>query len=289
MVISWFILALLSVFALAGAELAQQHLLHFKNIVNERTSAVLTFLFQSLLTLPIILLSPYRSQLFAVFQPELLPRLVTVTMLASFAMIFYLRSFKVKNISISTIFVSCSTIVSTSLGILFLHESAYLLKFIGIFLVLVAIISLNVKNANLEKNHLYGLLAGLLFGITYTLDKSILLHVPAIIYIFWAFFLVSLFGFLFNPRNVLHSLKGKQITAFKPIVFSGFGYFLYNFFTFTAYKLGGEVGRIDAINNSQVFLIILFEFLILKHKTSFKRKLLTAVIAYIGVFILGAY
>jgi len=69
------------------------------------------------------------------------------------AVIFYFRSFKVKNISISTIFISFSVLISTSLGIIFFSESVNYLKFVGIALILLAIILINYKNSILEKNH----------------------------------------------------------------------------------------------------------------------------------------
>lgn len=284
---TWFTLSLMSVFALAAAELTQQHLLNAKNAFNERASAVFTFLFQSLLTLPIIFLFSLQGELLNIFHRDTIFKLFAVSVVGSVAMVFYLKSFKVKNISISTIFVSGSTIVSTTLGIIFLNEGAYLSKFAGIALILLAIIILNVRNASLEKNHYFGLLAGAMFGIAYTLDKSILLKVHPLVYIFWAFFLVALFGFILNPESVINSARGKSARAFKPIIFSGFGYFLYNFFTFFAYRLGGEVGKIDAINNTQVFIIILFEFFILKHSQSIVLKLTTALIAAMGIFVLG--
>ncbi len=90
-------------------------------------------------------------------------------------------------------------------------------------------------------------------------------------------------------EEVVNSIKGKKLNVFKPIIISGIGYFLFNLFTFNAYVFGGEVGRVDAINNSQVFLIILFEYFILKHLESVKRKVVTAIIAFSGVFILGFY
>src|SRR3989344_2584858 len=103
---NWFIFSLLSVFALAGAELTQQSLLNLKNAFNERTSASLSFFFQSLLTIPIIFMFGLQNKLLSVFQPEILPRLFLVTLIASIAMVSYLKSFKVKNSSISVIFVS---------------------------------------------------------------------------------------------------------------------------------------------------------------------------------------
>ena len=125
--------------------------------------------------------------------------------------------------------------------------------------------------------------------MTYTLDKASLLYVPPLVYLFWVFILVPTVGFLMNPKDVIDSLKGKHISFLKPILFSGLGYIFYNICTFYAYTVGGEVGRIDAINNSQVFLIILFEYFALKHSKGMARKLVTAVIAYAGVLILGLF
>lgn len=285
----WFYLSLLSVFALAAAELTQQKLLNTKDGVSARTSAVLTVFFQSLFVLPIVMLSPLRDQLFSIFNPLLLPKLIAVVLVGAVGVVLYMQSFQVKNISISTIFVAFSAVVSTTLGIIFLGESIYPLKFLGILLVLTAIIALNFKNAFLEQKHFFGLLAGICFGVTYTLDKSITQFVPPLIYILWTFFFVSVVEFLMGPREVLKSLKGKPFLFFKPILLSSLGYGIYNFLTFTAYNFGGEVGRIDAINNSQVFLIILFEYFILRHTKGMKRKLITAAIAYTGVVTLGLF
>jgi len=265
----------------------QQHLLNLKNAFNERTSAVLTFLFQAIITIPFLFLFGLTDQLFSIFNPSVFPKVILVTFIAAISMVFYLKSFKVKNISISAIFVSFSAIVSTTLGIIFFSESVNPMKFVGIVLILIAIISANLKNPVLEKNHFYGLLAGLIFGVGYTLDKAIVSDTHPLVYIFWAFMMIAAWGFFLGNKSVINSIKDKKLISHKPIVISAIGYFLYNFFTFTAYTYGGEVGRIDAINNSQVFLIILFEFFILKHTEGTARKLLSAGLAVAGIFILG--
>ncbi len=286
---NWFAFSLLSIGALAVAELTQQHLLNKENGIDERTSTVLTFLVQAVFTLPIILLTDLKYSVFTVFSPDLLPYIIFVTVIATFGIGYYLKSFKVENISISAIFVSFSVVISTTLGIIFLNETAYLYKFIGIALVLLAIISLNAKNITIEKNHYYGLIAGVLFGITYTFDKIIVTDINPVIYVFWAFSLVSLFGFLLYRKTVITTLKKTKFKNYYPIIISGTGYFLYNLFTFNAYVAGGEVGRVDAINNSQIFLIILVEYFVFKHKQSIGRKLMAAGIAFTGVFILGFF
>ena len=284
---TWFTLTIFSVFALAVAELTQQHLLNLKNAFNERTSAILTFLIQVFLVVPFIFALGLSGQLFSVFSLNVFPKMLAVTFIASIAMIFYFKSFRVKNISISTIFNSFSAIVSTSLGIIFFSESSSHLKFLGILLILLAIIVMNYKNAILEKNHLYGLFAGSIYGISYTLDKSIVQSVHPLIYIFWICLMIAVWAFIIDNKSVRNSLKGKALISYKPIAISGASYFLFNVFTFSAYRLGGEVGRIDAINNSEIFLIILFEFFILRHTQGTVRKLFSAGLAILGVFILG--
>jgi drug/metabolite transporter (DMT)-like permease len=269
---SWFTLALGSVFALATAELMQQYLLNKKIAFTERTSFVLTVLFESIFMLPILLFFADKSKFFTIFSTNILPRFAAVALLGSIGYIFYFKSFKVKSISFSSIFETCSAVISTILGIILFDESTAPLKFLGIVLILFAVVLLNIKNASLEKNNFFGLLAGACFGMTYTLDKSIIRSVPPVIYMFWLFLFISLISTLFNPKEVLSSLKNKSFSAYYPVVISAFGYAIYHFFTFTAYTHGGEVGRIDAINNSQVFLIILFEYFILKHTKSTKRK-----------------
>lgn len=284
---NWFYFSLISIIALALAELTQQHILNAKNNIEERTSACLTFLIQSFFTIPFIFVFKVGGEFLRIFQADLFPYFIITSIIGSVGMIFYLRSFKVKNISISTIFVSFSVVVTTTIGILFFNETTYLYKFIGIALVLIAIISVNIKNLNIEKNHFWGILAGLMFGVTYSLDKMIVTYVHPLIYIFWTFMLVAFFGFIFGPRIIYKAVRSSKLADFKPIVISGIGYFIYNMCTFFAYRFGGEVGRVDAINNSQIFLIILTEYFLFKHRDGLLRKFVTAGVAFGGVLILG--
>ncbi len=286
---SWFAFSIISITALAVAELTQQRLLNSEESpIDEGTTTVVTFLIQSLLTLPIIFLLGLNTQMASIFQPGVFPYVLITTILATAGTYFYFKSFKVKNISISTIFISSSMVISTALGIILFSESVYFLKFLGLACILLAIISLNIKNLSLEKNHFYGLLAGLFYGGTFTFDKMVVLEdIHPLVYLFWSFLLVSLTMLATRPRFIADALKGAKFSFYVPVLVSGLGYFAYNFCTFSAYAAGGEVGRVDAINNSQVFLIILAEYFILKQKDGVIRKIATALIAFSGVMILG--
>ena len=56
---------------------------------------------------------------------------------------------------------------------------------------------------------------------------------------------------------------------------------------FLSYRLGGEVGKIDAINNTQIFLIIVFEYIVLKQKGELVKKLVATTLAFMGVLLLS--
>jgi len=200
-------------------------------------------------------------------------------------MVLYLKSFQVKNIRFSSILQSVSVPVSVFLGIIFFRESTSLFKFVGIFLILLSIVSLNYKNTVLEKNHFADALP--VFYLAFVLDNGIVLLVDPLIYMFWVFLLTAFFGFLLKPLTVIRSLKGRGFDAYRLIIVSGICCRLFNLFTYNAYRLDAEVGKVDTINNTQVFLIILFEFFILRHRTSLKRKIFTALLAYAGVILLG--
>lgn len=151
---------------------------------------------------------------------------------------------------------------------------------------MIAIVALNYKNAHLERNHFFSLISGVLFGICFLFDKSIQ-SVEPLVYISWSFFLVAFFCFLFNPREVVKSVQRNRSAALWPVLLSAIGYLLYNVFTFSAYRAGGDVGSVDAINNTTVFLVIAFEFFIMRHRHSLFRKLATGLIAYAGILLLG--
>lgn len=211
---SWFQLALLSIFALALAELTQQHLLAQKRAFNERTSAVFTFLFQGIIALPILHAFGFGDELFSVFSDKrILGYILIVDFIASIGMVYYLRSFKVRNISISTILVSISVIVSTTIGILFINEGLTLYKLFGIALILISIVVVNLRNFEFERNHLFALIGGVLFGVTYSLDKVIVQSISPIIYIFWSFIFVSSMGFAMGSKTVRKGLTGSEVVG----------------------------------------------------------------------------
>jgi drug/metabolite transporter (DMT)-like permease len=286
---NWFFFCALSVFALAVAELTQQYLLNRKGFeIDERVSGFLTFFIPACLMAPFVFIY-YRAEVFLLMSPIILPYFLGACIAGAFGTTFYLRSFKVESISYSVILVSSSAIFSTILGIFVFHETSNLLKFSGIFMILLAIFLSNVKNEKFQKASLWGLAAGFFYGTMYVFDKFLVLEVDPFVYIFWSFLFTSTFLFLRNPMYIFGKITDLRIVDVKNILISGIAYLIYNLFTFLSYIYGGEVGKVDAINNSQIFLIILFEIVVLKQQQNVFRKLGSFLLAIIGIYILSSF
>jgi len=201
----------------------------------------------------------------------------------------YLKSFQVKNISLSATILSLSVLVSTVIGILAFGEGVSAIKFLGILFILGAIVLVNFKNPLFEKNHLFAFFAAGLFGISYSMDKFIMGGIHPLPYITFVFGGIALFSFIFYRKLFLAELWPIRKQAVQGVALSATGYFAYNLATFLAYTVGGEVGKIDAINNTQVIIIILFEYFVLKHAKGTLRKLVSAFLAVLGIYLLTKF
>ena len=126
-----------------------------------------------------------------------------------------------------------------------------------------------------------------MFGVAFAIDAALVRHIHPIIYIFWSFLALSFFGFIINQKIIIKNLKNRTLFSYKIIVFSAISYFLYNLATFYAYRFGGEVGKIDTINTAYLFIIIAFEYFVLKNSQGTKRKILATLLAILGVFFLS--
>ena len=55
---------------------------------------------------------------------------------------------------------------------------------------------------------------------------------------------------------------------------------------YRAYQAGGEVGRIDSLNNLVIFMVIIGEYIFFKDSHSLKRKIIAGMIAVCGAYLL---
>lgn len=201
---------------------------------------------------------------------------------------FYYQSFKGNSVSLSAILATISSVITTVLGIIIFSESTHWLKFIGSFIVLSAIIFVNYqKKLHFEKYNLYALIGGIFYGIAYTTDKYFVITTSPDFYQIALCFSVGMASLIFRPKQIVTEMKLFQAKLIPSILSAIFFFFLYQKFLFKAISIGAEVGRIDVLNNTTVFVVIFLEVFLLKERHNLPKKIIAAIIATIGATLLA--
>ena len=281
----WFILALISVFAIAGSEISQKISLTHKANISAVTNNFVVWTLQGIGGL---LLAISFHQLNTSLSLNDYLRLFAVAVAYFFGGTFFYTSYKSNSPSISIILGSVSIVISTSLGIILFRENSSFQKFIGIAIILISIIIVNyTKKERINKYNFFAFLGGAFYGLAYTLDKSNVLRTNPTIYVALMSFSVAIISLIIRPFHIIKEVKKLKKTNYYSMFSAAFFGTLFNLFTFLSYSKGGNVGIVDAMNNSSIFLIIFLEILILKDRSKLKKKIVCAVFILLGIILLS--
>lgn len=286
MIPTWFIFTISGVFILAVAEIAQKISLTQKEDIQAESNNFVVWMIQGILALIYFLL--FDSSAEVNLTGSLLLGLLLLGPVYFWGGTFYYGSYKEGSVGISSVLATISTVITTFLGIILLGEQSTILKFTGIALVLSAIFILNYsKKEKLTKSNLLALAGGGLYGLAYTLDKTLVINLTPHFYHIVFAFSIGLFSLLFRSKVIFADLKKLRLSNLKIMFVSALTFFGFNKLVFLAYGSGGDVGSIDAINNSVIFLIILGEYMFLKERSKLVKKLIAGLIAFSGIVILA--
>lgn len=283
----WFVITLFSVFFLAATELYQKYSLTSKkdfpvmvnNFFVSIVMCVTSFIFGGIwlaITGSGVDLSQWK--------------LILLDGVVFFlgCTVFY-SSYKGISSSIGTLLNSVSVIFSTIWGISFLSESASWQKLLGISIILAAVVMVNYTAGNAKiKYVLMALCGGFLFSVTYWLDKTILIasHLNPMFYLGFVTIITGLLNFVFAHRNILKELKTFTKKDFYPMLMVGLFAAIFNVMTYVSYTVGGELGKIDAINSLVCFVILAGEIIFLKDRTHIAKKSFAMGLAVVGISLL---
>lgn len=283
--INWFVLTLIGLFCVALADVSQKITLKSKSPLSSITNNFLVWNFIGLISLAYFLILKLPVPEISV---DLLIKLIPLAILYFLGGSFYYQSFKSNSVSISAVLATISSVITTVLGILIFSESTNTLKFVGSLIVFTAIIIVNYqKKLHFDKYNLYALLGGLFYGLAYTADKYFVISTSPDYYQILLCFSVGMASFAFRPKQIISELNLFQKKLIPSIISATFFFFLYQKFLFWAISIGGEVGRIDVLNNTTVFVIIFIEVLFLKERNNLPKKLISATVAFVGTIILA--
>jgi len=283
---NWFFITLLSIIAVAIAEIAQKISITSKKDFSSETINFLVAGVQLLLSIVFVFLF-VREASFGLSVSE-----ATLILVSGFLSFFFFKflygSYKGNSVSISQVIYSFSVFVSTSLGIILFQESITLAKILGIILVVLAVIIVSFKRGEkLSKYNLLALLSALVYGLLTTIDKSLSISINIHVYQILSVFSFMVFSLVLAPRKIVREIRQVDFPIIKTIIISAIGFTIFNKLTYLAYSVGGEIGKVDAVNNTSLFLIIVLEVLILKDRSNLKKKIIGSLLAVMGVMILG--
>jgi len=281
----WLVFVLFSVVVMAGSEITQKITMTAPENISSETSNFFIWLLQSLLGLGVFFLFSNHD---VNFSWSLIPRLLLVGSVYFWGGTLYYSSYKSSSVSLSALLGTMSIVMSTTLGIIFFKESVGLLKFTGIFLIFLAIFIVKFsRKFHFDKYNWLAMAGGSLWGVAFSIDKSFVTTVNPLFYLPIFCLVTGLSGLIYRPKIILSEIKIISKKSYLSILLTAIFGTAFNTFTFLSYSHGGEVGRVDAINNTMIFLVIVLEFFILKDRQNVFRKFIAATIAITGVTILA--
>ena len=283
---SWFLFALLSVLAMAGSEITQKVALTRKINISAITNNAYIWLIQGVGGFVIALLIG-QFELLSGWESWL--KLIVLAFLYFVGGTAYYTSYKSNSPSVSIVLGSISVLISTAIGIALFNESTSWIKFVGIGLILMSIFVINFKKNKfkIDKYNALALLGGSLFGIAFSIDKSFVIDLNPFAYLGFMSVSVGVLSFFLKPKHIINETKRLHRVDFVPMfVIATFG-IMFNLFSFLSYSKGGNVGAVDAINNTAVFFVIIAEVLLLNDRGDLLRKVVAAVIAISGIGLLS--
>lgn len=282
---SWFFYTIAGLFCVAIADISQKLTLKGKSPLSSITNNFLVWNSIGVISLVYFLVFRLPTPILPSYYFLKMVPLAVVYFLGG---TFYYQSFKSNSVSLSAVLATISSVITTVLGIVLFNESSSGQKFIGALVVLGAIVIVNYqKKLKIDKYNYLALAGGVMYGLAYTMDKYFVLATSPDYYQIFLCFYVGLASALFRPRQIVDELKEFRSGLIPSIVSAIFFFFLYQKFLFKALSIGGEVGRIDVLNNTTIFLIILIEVLFLRERTNLRKKIVSAIVAFTGASILA--
>ncbi len=281
---NWFALTLFSLIFMAGVEL------FYKSYIeqNQNVSANLLGVVTNGLMIPFAMIIVVSNNSFTLSGAPW-GLIIFECAIYVLAAAFYLESYKTVSASIATILGTTSAIVSTIIGIGLFGESVTLEKFVGIGLIIASIIILNWERSKIHaKGYFLALMGGVLFGIGFIVDKHIIAVVSYPIDMFQLIipFIAIPLKIMIEPRRVVEKLSSIKVSSLPYAVGAAATMVIAFKLTYMAYAVGGEAGKIDAINNFVVYIIILGEVLFLKDRSNLLKKCVCAGIGILGIWLL---
>ncbi len=281
---NWVVLLFINIFLYAVSTLLQRVILKKES----SNPVAYSIIFQSLLGFFLLI---YGS-LFGSFSAQnIKPVLINLLLMAVFyglGNIFVFKSLKILEASVFTIVHSSRVLFTILASTIFLRESLNVSQFLGIFLILSAIIIIYFSRSLLKFNKgvLFAFVASLFFGIEVTNDKYMLNSFNIYTFLVLICWLPALFSFCLQPS--IQSIKKIVVNKYliTRMLILSFFYSLAVIFYFFALRLNNNSSQIASLNQLGTIVIVILAIIFLNEKGKLLRKFAATILAIVGAILL---
>lgn len=217
-----------------------------------------------------------------------IPNFILGMFLIGVSTILWFKSLKVMEASEFTVLWATRAFWSIIAAMLFLGESFSFKQAFGAILIFLSIVLLhwNGRKMKIGKPEGIALFAAALFGSQFANDGYVLKSLDPLIYIPIALVLQSVASLLIIPKTIFDFapiLKSKKIILnlllLGTITAITIGTYLGSF------VVGGNLSKVAAINQVQIITTVILAIIFLKESKDFRKKILAAIISFIGVLL----
>lgn len=280
---SWQVLLTISILSLAFATVLQRALL--KN--NKTDGVTYSIFFQLLAGICISIV----ALLHGFHMPNLvnyIPNVIFMILLYGFANVFVFKSLQRIEASQFTVLFTSRAIWTVIAATIFLHEVFLGLQIVGMLLILLAVFIVTyTRKFIFNRGTLYALLAGLLFGLAFTNDAYLIRHFDVLSYESISFLLPTLGMFLIYPRTVTKMRELMLPGVFWKLTIFAILWGTASVTIFFAYKIGSNAAQLATIAQTATIITVILSLVLLHERSNLSKKLLGALLAFLGVILIG--
>lgn len=227
--------------------------------------------------------------------PLLGPLVFNLVLLAIFygvGNVFIFKSIQLLEASTYTIIFSTRVLFTMLASFLFLSERLTIYHIIGTTFILLGVLLVTLKSLtsfdfSSPKGELFALLAAIFFGFELTNDRILLNSLHLYPYMFLSFILPSLLIALLYHQKIKNIKVFADKNIISKILLLSFIYGLASIAFFSALQKAPSSSQVAAVNVSQVVITVLLSIIFLKERDSFIKKIIGAVLSFIGLLLVS--
>lgn len=214
---------------------------------------------------------------------------ILAVILYGFGNVFVFKALKNIEASKFTVIFSSRALFTTLASTLLLEEGLTPKQLIGAGFIISGIIIATLKSLKykFQKSDLIGVAAGLFFGLANTNDRFLLQSINLYPYLLIVFLLPGVFIMTIYPKTLSKMRVFLEKRLFAKIMILCLIYSASAVTFFAALQMATNSSQVVNINLAGIIVTVILSIIILKERTNIIKKIVGAILAFIGLVLIG--